>query len=99
MGKGAPITITLYDENDEPKTQFQRLIVPWGMLKRAIRLSKDLDVENITEDSLDALSGFVVELFGNKFSIKDLEDGAELGEIIAVIQAVVSKARGVINPT
>lgn len=94
--KNTPITITLYDENDEVKGEHQRLIIPWNMLKRALKF-RELDTENL-EETFDELAGFVCELFGNKFTVDELGEGCDIAEIFAVIQAVVARAGGYFGP-
>lgn len=37
-----PITLTLYDKNDEPIQTFSRGIVPWGVMKKAMTLMESL---------------------------------------------------------
>ncbi len=96
-----PMQITLYDpETDEVKATYTRLFVPWKLLKQAIRLSKGLDANNMTEENLDALAGLVVEVFGNKFSIKELNEGADVSEMLAVLNIIVGRAGGAVpvNP-
>lgn len=92
-----PIVLTLYDENDEIKGEYQRLIIPWNMLKRALKF-KGLDESNTDEKTFDELAGFVCELFGNKFTIEDLGKGADISEVFTVIQAVVARAGGYFSP-
>ena len=94
--KNAPISITLYDENDEVKGEYQRLIIPWNMLKRALKF-RDLDTENL-EETFDELAGFVCELFGNRFTAEELGEGCDISEIFAAIQAVVARAGGYFSP-
>ena len=94
--KNTPITITLYDENDEVKGEYQRLIIPWNMLKRALKF-RELDTENL-EETFDELAGFVCELFGNRFTAEKLGEGCDIAEIFAVIQAVVARAGGYFGP-
>lgn len=94
--KNTPITITLYDENDEVKGEYQRLIIPWNMLKRALKF-RELDTENL-EETFDELAGFVCELFGNRFTTEELGEGCDIAEIFAVIQAVVARAGGYFGP-
>lgn len=90
-----PIRITLYDpETNEEKATYTRMFVPWKLLKVSVRLAKDLDPTNITEEDTDALAGMVVEVFGNKFSIDDLNEGADIGEMITVMNTIIGKARG-----
>lgn len=113
-----PIEITLYDENDEPKQTYQRNVIPWGILKRAIGIQKivnapepeqrkwfefwkSAEVASAEEAQIRAVSQFVVELFGNKFTVKELESGADIGEIMTAFQAVLTRANASVraNPT
>jgi len=74
--------------------------VPWKLLKVAVRLSKELtlDPNNISEEDADALASLVVEVFGNQFSIDDLNEKADIADMISVLNTIVSKATGS-NPT
>jgi hypothetical protein len=97
---GSPITLTLYDAQDEKVGEFTRTIIPWGILKRAVRLSKTMNKEDPSEEDMDALAGLVVEIFGNQFSVEDLDNGADVSEMVAVLTAIMSKANAVMpNPT
>lgn len=101
MTVGTPLTITLYDENDEIKASYTRAFVPWRILKAALRMAKSMDVNNMTENDIDALASLVVEAFGNRFSIEDLNNGADVSEMVTVLQTIINKARGLMpsNPT
>lgn len=92
------IKLTLYDpETSEVRKEFTRTFVPWRLLKSAIRLSKalaNLDQNNLTEEDVDAIAGLVVDVFGNQFTVDELNDGADLSEMMAVMQQVVAKAHG-----
>lgn len=102
---GTPMQITLYDpETDEEKGTFSRAFVPWKLLKAAIRLQKDIDLENLAnlkEEDVDKLTGLVVEVFGNRFSIDELNEGADISNMVAVLNQIVAKASGNLprNPT
>jgi len=96
--------ITLYGDNDEPIGVHTRSIVPWGMLKRAIRLAGKLEKDQMTEELIDELAGLVVDVFGNKFTVADLNNGAEMSEMLTVLNAIIGKAQAVMpvseaNPT
>ena len=123
MGKAhmvAPLQITLYGPGDEEKGTYTKQVVSWGLLKRAIRLSEEMNAaENqsqVTEPTdwparfqrwlhrndrpisgeeqmIDRLSEFVVDVFDGQFTVKDLDDGAEISEIMAVMQSIVSRAK------
>jgi hypothetical protein len=97
-----PMQITLYDpETNEVVATHSRLFVPWKLLKAAIGLAKSLDPANLTETDLDQLAGLVVEVFGNKFSVEDLNNGADVSDMVAVLNTIIAKAgRGfTANPT
>lgn len=89
---GSPISITLYGEGDEVLSTHTRMFVPWKLLKAAVRLSKGLDVENLSEGDVDALAGLVCEAFGNAFSVNDLNEHADVSDMAAVLQMIVNKA-------
>lgn len=102
MSQTPIMQITLYNADNEPVRNFSQSIVPWGLLKKAVRLSKSLNMENLTEDDVDALAELVVATFGNKFTVDELNAGADLEEMTVVLQTIVSKASramGTGNPT
>ena len=94
--QGTPVQLTFYDANDEVTATYSRLVIPWGILKRAVRLMETLDQANMSEADVDAIAGLVVEVFGNQFSVADLDSGADVGEMLAVLTAIVQRARGVL---
>jgi len=121
----APIKITLYDANNEVVGEFERAVIPWGLLKRAIRLSEEINAasEPVVEPApsdwmgrfkrwlhrndrqvtgeekmMDKIAEFVVEVFGGRFTVKQLDEGAEIGEMMTVLQAIITRAQ-VLGPT
>lgn len=98
----AAITINLYGLNDEIKKTFTRSIIPWGILKKAVKLSKDLkDGDAISDEEVDALAQFVVDVFGDQFTLDELNDGADLGEMMTVMKNIMTRAGAIVkeNPT
>jgi len=94
------MTITLYDDDSEPIKTYERGFVPWRLLKRAVRLANNMEKDNLKESDLDELAGLVVEVFGNKFTIDELNDHADVGEMMTVLTAIIGKAgSGMGNPT
>lgn len=43
---------------------------------------------------MDRISEFVVDVFDGQFTAKQLEDGADAGEIMTVLYAVIARAQG-----
>lgn len=96
-----PITITLYGANDEENKTYSRMIIPWGILKKAISLTKSLNEKDVSSLDVDAIAGLVVETFGGQFSLQELDKGADVGEMISVLQNIVARASALVqaNPT
>jgi hypothetical protein len=111
MMSGAPIKLTIYDQEDESVVkEFSAHIVPWGIMKRAIRLGKSMKglagnddaaiLEQMSEDDIDNLTGLVADVFGGRVTVEELERGATIPEMLAILQAVIGKAFGASqNPT
>lgn len=92
-----PMTIRIYDA-DENYIEHNRAFIPWGILKAAVRLYKNVghkSQDDISEEDLDAIAGIVVEAFGGKFSIDDLNKGCDISEVMAVFYNIVARAQGV----
>lgn len=108
MGQSTPVTITLYDKNDEPET-FSRIIVPWGILKRSLVLAKEyhLDEKNnldeLEPEAFDAIAGLVCEIFDNQFSVADLDKRADISDVLSIFREITLRAEQAIaregNPT
>ena len=99
--QGTPIKITLYDAQGEPKQEYSCALIPWGILKTAIALTKGFDQADVSEADMDSIAQLVVDVFGKQFSVQDLDEGADIGEMIAVLQSVVARASSLVktNPT
>jgi hypothetical protein len=58
-----------------------------------------MNVENFEEADFDKITSFVCEVFDNKVTVKELEDGADMQDVFAVFKAVINKANSMnINP-
>lgn len=64
----------------------------WGIFPMPVTEKKTTE-----EVQMDAISQFVVELFGNQFTIKELENGADMGEIMSVFQSVLTRANNAVK--
>lgn len=93
------ISLNLYDENDEVIKTVEKSVVKWGVMKKAIKLGKSMDVEDFEEADFDKISQFVCEVFDNKVTVKELEDSADMQDVFSVFKAVTNRASALnINP-
>ena len=99
----APITLILYDpETQEQIKTYSQSFVPWKMLKRAIRLNKNIgskEIDKYEETDIDELSSFVISIFGDGLTPEILDNQSDVTEMMTVIRAIVSRTRGVMDPT
>lgn len=91
MPLGTPIQFTLYGEDDEVLATYSRARVPLQFVERAIELSGKLGGA-MGQEQLNALYQIIVDFYGEKFTIDDLRKGADLGELISVIQEITTRA-------
>lgn len=100
MAKNAPMVIHLYGEDNEIVKSFSRSFIPWKILKKAVKLSQNVDLDNLKAEDMDQIAGLVVEVFGDQFTLEELDDGADVSEMLVVIQNIVARANGIqLNPT
>jgi hypothetical protein len=92
MPLGIPIQFTLYGDDDEVKAVYSRKRVPLTFVEQAIELAGTLEGDNLGQEQLNALYQIVVDFYGEKFSVEEVRKGADLGEMISVIEAITSRA-------
>ncbi len=99
----SPIVLNLYNpETQEIEKPYSINFIPWKMLKQAIRLNKTLGskkIDEYEETDLDEISNFVISVYGDGLTVEKLDSGCDVTEMMSVIQAIVSRARGIMNPT
>jgi hypothetical protein len=101
---GTIVELKLYDQKDEAIKTCQRPIIPWGILKRAVKLSREIDQENLKEEDVDLIAALVVEIFDGQVTLDELDKYADVSDMIAVINMIVTKASrsmklDAVNPT
>mgnify|MGYP001044565975 CR=1 FL=1 len=81
-----PIRFTLYDpQTGEVREEFATYIIPTGILEIALQLQNITDPKNLTPDEGVGIQQLIVDLFGGRFTLKDVQRYSELGEAWAVI--------------
>jgi hypothetical protein len=92
MPLGTPIQFTLYGDDDEVIGTYSRARVPVMFAERAIELSKSISGDDMGQEQLMALYQIIVDFYGDKFTLDDLRKGADLGELISVLEAISTRA-------
>ena len=93
----SPMTINLYGEDNEIEKTFTRKFVPWKMLKDAIKLQEklgDLDPKKMKSEDVDEISDFIISVFGNQFTKAEVDEKADMTEVIAVLITIIQIASG-----
>lgn len=96
-----PIKLTFYDhQTDEVIAEYSKSFIPYKMMKAANRLAK-ININDMNDEDADMIANFVVEAFGNKFTLKDCEEHVDLLDMFIVIQAIANRPSGLTsgNPT
>jgi len=81
------MTITLIIEGKE--RTFVNDFVSARMLRRTIAIAKSVHFEDITVDELDTLVQYLVELYGNQFTVDDVYDGISSADLIPVLSSSI----------
>jgi hypothetical protein len=105
MAMQSPITITLYDSENEGKS-YQRSFVAYGVMKQAVLFAKEnnvdldnLDISEINPELFDQMAAVVCAAFGDVFTIEDLNKNASVEEVMAALQNIFARAASFSNPT
>lgn len=88
LRKASRLADQMGDEKPAKKKRWFSFLLP----------EKDLSPE---EQQMLLISEFVVELFGHQFSVQELENGADIGEVMSVFQSILTRANATVrgNPT
>jgi hypothetical protein len=62
--------------------------------RKALVITKQHDLENITPETLDELVGFVCDCFGNQFSIDDIYEELESEALIPLVSETIQHVVG-----
>jgi hypothetical protein len=100
---GTPIVLNLYDkETSELIATHTAIFIPWKLLKMGIRLNKkigDKPIGDLEDADIDELTNYIRAIFPEKLTLEDLDEHADINEMMTVMQSVISKAKGIMDPT
>lgn len=81
--------------NGEKKTFKLPSFIPGRMVRRAASFTK-MDLDNISDEHLDQMVEYVVNVYGDKFTIDEFYDGIDAREMMDVI---ANSIQGIVNGT
>ena len=88
-----PVELTLYDDNDEEIETYKLMTIRWGLLKRALSLSKFVKkADDVTEEEFDAIGQLVCDMYRNKFTLDDLDTKADKDQVMSAFQSIVRQS-------
>ncbi|MCI0552555.1 MAG: hypothetical protein L0287_16515 [Anaerolineae bacterium] len=103
MPLSAPIVLNLYDpESQEITKTYTQVFVPWKLLKKGIRLQKQMgkkEPDDFEEKDIDALASYILTVFPKDLTIEMLDEQSDVAEMFAVVRSIVSRAKGIMDPT
>lgn len=91
-----PIQITFYNPDDSVKAEYSKLRIPLGLVDIALDMSENQEPKSDRE-TWDSIKAFIVEIFGEQFTLDELNKGADLGDIISVFNMIVAKIGNVLR--
>ena len=90
------ITLIL-DINDKEKTFVTPKKIPGGLWRQAALVAEEIESGNALIADLDSHLQFVCEVFGNQFSIDELEDGVDARDLMKTVYAVTIFVMGQVS--
>jgi hypothetical protein len=91
-----PITLNFYTDDDEIETTHSRSRIPTFLLDSAIQVQSGLesmkDKNEATGEQLNLLYQFIVDFYGNKFTVDDLKRKTDLVECMSIVGQVLGRA-------
>ncbi|MBV2197458.1 hypothetical protein KQR56_10085 [Bacillus velezensis] len=82
--------------NGEDKV-FVAPFIKGRLLRNAIQLSKETNFDELTEETLDKLVNYVVEVYGKQFTQDDFYDGISAPDMITTITETIHQVVGTTN--
>lgn len=87
------ITLDFYNNDDEVIATFERNRIPTYLFDSAIALQEALSKEDSDQQqAANLLYKFIVEFFGNKFTVEELKEKSDLMQCMAVLGSILSRA-------
>lgn len=86
------MTLTLRLEGQEKV--FTLDFISARMLRRTIEISKTVNFSDISAEELDTMVGYLVQLYGNQFSVDEVYDGLSATELVPTLVRCIQEVVG-----
>ncbi len=106
----APITLVLYNSQNEVVKTLSRSFLPWGILELAIDLQQDFasletdeegKVVGIETENIIKLTNFIIYIFGDQVTADEINKGASIEDMFAAYSQIFKMVGQIMkaNPT
>jgi hypothetical protein len=89
-----PIKITFYNPDDSIKAEYSKLRIPLGLVDIVLDMAENQEPKS-DRQTWEVIKSFIVEVFGEQFTLDELNKGADLGDILSVFNMVLTKINNV----
>lgn len=103
---GTPLKLIVYNSDSEIVKELSTTIIPWGLMKRAIRIAKKMGltsdttqkkkpeelIQALDDEAIDEMTGLVSDVFYGQTDIEELNAGVEISEMWPVMFQVINRA-------
>jgi hypothetical protein len=87
----------IFNENEKNEKRYVAPPAKAKHFRKALVITKEYDLENITAGTLDELLAFVVDVFQNQFTIDDIYDGLPSADLIPLIAETIQHVVGEVD--
>lgn len=84
------ITLTLYDENDNPVKTLTRSGLRWILLKKLVRLNDTLTQCEDDIERLDVMIDIIAATFEGQATLEEIEKGVNYDEALATFTLIMN---------
>lgn len=64
------------------------------MIRKAIQMTEEINFDKLSVEDLDKLVQFIVELYGNKFTIDDVYENLDAQELVPTLNKCINTLMG-----
>jgi 23S rRNA G2069 N7-methylase RlmK/C1962 C5-methylase RlmI len=64
------------------------------MIRKAMQLTEEINFDRLSVEDLDKLVQFIVELYGNKFTIDDVYENLDAQELVPTLNKCINALMG-----